>query len=49
MLRFKRSLYGLKQSPRCWNKKVNEFMESQEFKMLKGNSAVYTKGEGEHR
>jgi hypothetical protein len=45
-LRLKRSLYGLKQSPRCWNSKVHEFMEKQGFKRLSTDSAVYTKGKG---
>ena len=30
--KLKKSLYGLKQSPRCWNKAFNEHMESINFK-----------------
>jgi hypothetical protein len=45
-LKLRKSLYGLKQSPRCWNSKVHEFMEQQGFKRLATDSAVYTKEKG---
>lgn len=36
--KLKKSLYGLKQSPGCWNKAFQEYMESIVFEQ----SAVYT-------
>ena len=45
-LRLKRSLYGLKQSPRCWNRRINDYLEDQKFHRLRTDSAVYTRGEG---
>ena len=45
-LRLRKSLYGLKQSPRCWNQKMDSFMRSQKFVRLNTDSAVYTRGEG---
>lgn len=40
----KKSLYGLKQSPRQWNQKFNEFMKSQGFQRCTKDQCVYTKG-----
>ena len=40
----KKSLYGLKQSPRQWNQKFNEFMISQGFTRCYKDPCVYTKG-----
>ena len=40
----KKSLYGLKQSPRQWNKKFDDFMKSQKFRRCRKNPCVYTKG-----
>ena len=40
----KKSLYGLKQSPRQWNQKFNEFMMSQGFTRCSKDPCVYTKG-----
>uniref|UniRef100_A0ACD5Z7T1 Uncharacterized protein n=1 Tax=Avena sativa TaxID=4498 RepID=A0ACD5Z7T1_AVESA len=41
--KLKRSLYGLKQSPRQWYKRFNSFMISQGFKRSQFNSCVYIK------
>ena len=41
--KLKRSLYGLKQSPRQWNKRFDSFMLSHGFKRSKYNSCVYIK------
>ena len=49
VLRLRRSLYGLKQSPRCWNKRINDFLEEQGFMRLRTDSAVYTRGEGKNQ
>ena len=31
--KLKKSLYGLKQSPRCWNKRIGKFLEDLDFKV----------------
>ena len=41
-----KSLYGLKQSPRCWNKKIHAFMEGQDLRRLVADPALYTRGAG---
>ena len=38
-----RSLYGLKQSPRCWNIKFCELMEQIGFQQLKSDCCVFTR------
>ena len=38
--KLKRSLYGLKQSPRCWNKVYQEQMESMGFKQSAADPCV---------
>ena len=43
MCKLKRSLYGLKQSPRQWNKRFDSFMLSHGFKRSKYDSCVYIK------
>lgn len=40
----KKSLYGLKQSPRQWNKKFDEFMKTQDFRRSLYDPCVYIKG-----
>ncbi|KAG7559229.1 Ribonuclease H-like superfamily [Arabidopsis thaliana x Arabidopsis arenosa] len=40
----KKSLYGLKQSPRQWNQKFDEFMKSQGFHRSVNDPCVYHKG-----
>ena len=37
----KKSLYGLKQSPRCWNKSFKEFMISQGFQQSAADPCVF--------
>ncbi|CAB3995163.1 Hypothetical predicted protein [Paramuricea clavata] len=37
----KKSLYGLKQSPRCWNKSFKEFMISQGFEQSAADPCVF--------
>lgn len=36
-----RSLYGLKQSPRCWNKKFVSFLEKFSFKSIESDQCVF--------
>ena len=44
--KLKKSLYGLKQSPRCWNKAFKEHMESVGFKQGAADPCIYVKTEG---
>lgn len=39
--KLKKSLYGLKQSPKCWNKKFVEFLKNYKFEQLKGDQCVF--------
>jgi hypothetical protein len=39
-----KAIYGLKQSPRQWEKKVRSILNERGFKPLKSNSSVYTNG-----
>ena len=41
--KLKKSLYGLKQSPRCWNKVFHEYMESIGFKQSTADPCVYVR------
>ena len=41
--KLERSLYGLKQSPRCFNKKFQEVLDKFEMKVCKSDSCVYVK------
>ena len=38
-----RSLYGLKQSPRCWNRKFNQHMKSLGFKESNADPCIFTR------
>ena len=42
--RLRKSLYGLKQSPRCWNTRLDGHLKQLGFKALKTDSVLYTKG-----
>lgn len=45
-----RSLYGLKQSPRCWNKVLDEFLiEKLHFRRCLADKATYVRGQGDLR
>jgi len=44
--KLKRSLYGLKQSPRCWNTAFTEHMESANFKQGKADPCLFVQNEG---
>lgn len=39
--RLKKSLYGLKQSPRCWNNKFHSFMEKNGFTRSTADPCIY--------
>jgi len=46
--RLRRSLYGLKQSPRCWNFKLDEVLKGAGFEQFRSDWGVYRRGEGEN-
>ena len=41
--RLRKSLYGLKQTPRAWYSKINEFFVTNGFKKRKADPDVYVK------
>ena len=47
--KLKKALYGLKQAPRAWNRRLHEFLESQDFTRSLYDTAIYTRGEGQDR
>ena len=42
--KLKKSLYGLKQSPRCWNKVLTEFLTSVSFVQSSADPCIYVQG-----
>ena len=45
--KLERSLYGLKQSPRCWNELLNTFLVVElKFRRFLGDTATYARGQG---
>lgn len=47
--RLKRSLYGLKQSSRCWNQRFTEFLGKFDLKATEADSCVFTNQQKEKR
>ena len=45
--KLKRSIYGLKQSPRCWNSVLDSQLKQMGFVQAKGNPCIYVTSEGE--
>src|ERR1051325_11299280 len=45
VLKLNKSLYGLKQSPRCWNIKLNNFLKNYNYIQRKGDQCLYFKKE----
>jgi len=45
----KKTIYGLKQSPREWNEVVDRFMKQQGFIQLQSDTCIYTKGESDNQ
>jgi hypothetical protein len=43
VLRLRKSLYGLKQSPRCFNKAFDKWLREQDFKVAKADPCLYTR------
>ena len=44
--KLKKSIYGLKQSPRCWNTVFKEHMESTNFKQCTADPCIFVSSEG---
>ena len=45
--RLKRSLYGLKQSPRCWNSTLDDYLKQLEFMRSANDPCIYVAPDGE--
>lgn len=45
--KLKRSIYGLKQSPRCWNSALDNQLKRMGFVQAKGDPCIYVASEGE--
>ena len=45
--RLKKSIYGLKQSPRCWNAVLDQHLKSNNLKQSSADPCIYTSTEGE--
>jgi transposase InsO family protein len=45
----RRSLYGLRQAPRCWNKRLHKFLISLGFRRLESDHGTYILGSGEEK
>lgn len=45
--KLKRSLYGLKQSARCWNLRINKILIDSGFRRGKAEPCLYVKGDGD--
>ena len=45
--KLKRSIYGLKQSPRCWNSALDNQLKQMGFVQVKGDPCLYMASEGE--
>ena len=45
--RLKKSIYGLKQSSRCWNTALDAHLKDMGFTQLKSDPCIYVSGEGE--
>ena len=41
--KLKKSIYGLKQSARCWNTAIDTFLKSSGYKQMKSDSCLYMK------
>ena len=44
--RLNKSIYGLKQSPRCWNSMLDSFLKSVEFKQSLADQCIYVREKG---
>ena len=46
--KLKRSIYGLKQSPRCWNQRIHAYLTKNGFTRSLNDYATYLKGQGKN-
>ena len=44
--RLKKSIYRLKQSPRCWNTALNDHLKKMKFVQTKGDPCLYVSTDG---
>ena len=44
----KKTLYGLKQSPRIWYYRLHQFLINKGYKRLKSDQNLYTRHDGNH-
>ena len=44
--KLKRSIYGLKQSPRCWNHAIDRQLKKMKFKQTASDPCLYVASEG---
>ena len=45
--KLKKSIYGLKQSPRCWNSALNDYLKQTGFVQAAGDPCLYMASEGQ--
>ena len=45
--KLKKSIYGLKQSPRCWNSALDNYLKELGFLQVSGDPCLYVSSEGE--
>lgn len=48
VLKLKKSIYGLKQAARCWNQKLHQVLEENDFKRNEVDGCLYTRKEGSY-
>ena len=46
--KLKQSLYGLKQSPRCWNHTLDAHLKDMGYVQSTNDPCIYTSSDGEH-
>ena len=45
--KLRKSIYGLKQSPRCWNSALDDYLKKMGFVRVAGDPCLYMSTEGE--
>lgn len=47
-VKLKKSLYGLKQSPNCWNRKFNDVLRNFSMERTEADDCIYIEHRGQH-